>query len=342
MAELNAVLCALDFRPELLEEIDRAFAPAKVYHVDFHDDAAIREVIGRVDAAVLPDDLDDRILAGENLRWVHCCHAGLTKSARPEVFRRGIALTGAAGRSAPSLAEHAFFFMLALTYDAWRLHEAQKAHEWGGFVRQYAVSRGLNSQTLGIVGLGNTGRAAALRAKAFDMRVLAYTRRHRDTPPENVDRCLCADDGDSLIPMLRECDYVLLSCNLSDETWHLIGEAELAAMKPTAFLVNMSRGGIVDQDALYRALRDGVIRGAAADVFDPEPLPPESPLWDLPNMLITPHATPRVADFQRSSIAALLENIRRWRADEPLLNRFTERDVFTKGQMAPLAASGSV
>ena len=330
MAEIRAVLCALDFRPELLDEIDRAFAPAKVYHVDFHDDAAIARVIPEVDVAVLPDDLDDRILEGRQLRWVHCCHAGLTKSARPEVFARDIALTGAAGRSAPSLAEHAFFFMLALTYDAWRLHEAQRAHEWGSFTRQYAVTRGLNGQTLGIVGLGNTGRAAAARAKAFDMRVLAYTRSPRDRLPDHVDALWCADRGESVEPLLRDSDYVLLCCNLSDATWQLIGREQLAMMKPTAFLINMGRGGLVDHAALYEALRDGVIRGAAADVFDPEPLPADSPLWDLPNMLITPHATPRVADFQRSSIQALLENIRHWRADEPLRNRFLPRDVFTR------------
>ncbi len=330
MAELHAVLCALDFRPALLEEIDRAFAPAKVYHVNIHDDEGIRRVIHQVDAAVLPDDLDERILAGEKLRWIHCCHAGLTRSARPEVFDRGIALTGAAGRSAPSLAEHAFFFMLALTYDAWRLHEAQKAHEWGSFVRQYAGARGLNGQTLGIVGLGNTGRAVARRAKVFDMRVLAYSRSRRDELPPDVDAYFSADAGDSLTPLLRESDYVLLCCHLSDETWHLIGSEELAEMKRSAFLVNMARGAVVDQTALCAALRDGVIAGAAADVFDPEPLPPDSPLWDLPNMLITPHATPRVADFQKNSTDALFENIRRWRADEPLINRFTERDVYTR------------
>ena len=329
MAEIQSVLCALDFRQELLNKIDRAFAPAAVHHVSIRDDEAIRRVIHDVDVAVLPDDLDDRILAGERLRWVHCCHAGLTKSARPEVFARGIILTGAAGRSAPSLAEHAFFFMLALTYDAWRLHEAQKACEWGSFVRQYAATRGLNGQTIGIVGLGNTGRAVARRAKAFDMRVLAYSRSVREMLPADVDVYYAADAGDTILPLLKACDYLVLCCHLSDETYRLIGRDELAAMKRTAFLINMARGAVVDQTALYEALRDHVIAGAAADVFEKEPLPPEDPLWGLDNMLITPHATPRVADFQGNSVKALLENIEHYKRDEPMVNRFTVRDVYT-------------
>ncbi len=330
MPEIKSVLCALDFRPELLEKIDRAFAPAAVHHVSIRDDEAIRRVIHEVDVAVLPDDLDDRILAGENLRWVHCCHAGLTKSARPEVFARGIALTGAAGRSAPSLAEHAFFFMLALTYDAWRLHAAQQAHEWDGFARQYAAARGLNGQTLGIVGLGNTGRAVAAHAKAFDMRVLAYSRRVREELPENVDAYYAADGGATLRPLLEQCDYLVLCCHLSDETYRLIGRDELAAMKPTAFLINLSRGAVVDQAALAGALRGRVIAGAASDVFETEPLPADDPLWDLDNMLITPHATPRVADFQGNSTKALFENIERYRKGEPLCNQFTERDIYSR------------
>lgn len=331
MPEIKSVLCALDgFRPALLEEIDRAFAPAVVHHVSIHDDEAIRRVIHEVDVAVLPDDLDDRILAGENLRWIHCCHAGLTKSARPEVFRRGILLSGAAGRSAPSLAEHAFFFLLALTYDAWRLHDAQKAHEWTPMARQYAASRGLNGQTLGIIGLGNTGRAIAQRAKAFDMRVLAYSRSVRAQLPPNVDAYYAADGGDSVRTLLAQCDYVVLCCHLSDETYRLIGRDELAAMKPTAFLVNMARGAVVDSAALAEALRTHGIAGAASDVFETEPLPPDDPLWEAENFLITPHATPRVVDFQGNSTKALFENIARYRAGEPLVNRFTERDKFSR------------
>ena len=262
------------------------------------------------------------------LRWVHCCHAGLNKSARPEVFSRGIIVTGAAGRSAPSLAEHAFFFMLALTYDAYGLKSAQADHDWGRFIPRYAASRGLNGQTVGIVGYGNTGRAVAKRARAFDMNVLVYSRSVRECPAE-ADAYFAADAGDSLDTLLRESDYLVLCCQYTDETRRLIDEAALTKMKPTARLINMSRGGVVDQAALIAALREGRIAGAGCDVFAEEPIPADDPIWDVPNLIITPHATPRVADFEGNSTMALFENIRRYRSDEPMLNRLQERDVLS-------------
>jgi len=329
MPEIKSVLCALNFRSELLEKIERACAPAVVHHVDIHDDAAIARVIDEVDVAILPDDLDDRILAGRRLRWIHCCHAGLTKSARPEVFARGIRLSGSAGRSAPSLAEHAFFFLLALTYDAWRLHDAQRAHAWTGMQMQYARTRGLNGQTLGIVGFGHMGAAIAARAKAFEMNVLVYSRSARETP-ENVDAYYAGDAGGDLHEFLSQCDYIVLCCHLSNETYHLIDRAAFAAMKPTARLVNMARGPVVDTDALADALRSGRLAAAASDVFDQEPLPADSPLWELPNFLISPHATPRVADFEGNSARVVLENIPRYLAGERLINELTARDQYSK------------
>lgn len=328
MADIRTVLLAIDFREDLMAQLESAFAPARVIRASFRDDAAIAAAMEEADVAVLPGDLDDRILAGPHLRWVHCCHAGLNKSARPEVFARDIAVTGSAGRSAPSLAEHAFFFMLALTYDAYGLKSAQENREWSGFARRYAAGRGLNGQTVGIVGYGNTGRAVARRARAFDMRVLVYSRSVREKP-EDVDAYFAADAGDSLDPLLAESDYLVLCCLYSDETRRLIDRAALAKMKPTARLINMARGGVVDQAALIDALREGRIAGAGCDVFEEEPIPADDPIWQTPNLIITPHATPRVADFEGSSAAPLLENIRRYRAGEPMVNQLLARDVLT-------------
>ena len=328
--EIRAVLSAVNLGPEMEERINTAFAPAKVHHVSFRDSEAIARVINEVDVAVLPGDLDERILEGEGLKWVHCCHSGLTKSARAEVFERGILLSGAAGRSAPSLAEHAFFFALALTYDVYRLREAQQAHSWGEMAKQYAASRGLNGQTIGIIGLGNTGRAVAKRAQAFEMRVMAYSRSAVEGLPENVDEYFAAERGENIDKMLSKCDFLVLCCHLSDETYHMIGKRELGMMKPSAVLINMARGAVVDQTALYEALNNRTIAGAGCDVFDPEPLPQDSPLWDLPNIIITPHATPRVANFAESSTRTLFENIKRYQNGEPLLNALTARDIFTK------------
>lgn len=327
---IHEVLCAVDYGAIMRKKIDHAFAPAIVHHVEWGDKEAIEEVIHSVDVAVLPNDLDDHILKGEKLRWIHCCHAGLTKSAREEVFKRDILLTGAAGRSALSLAEHVFFFALALTYDAYRLKDAQELHDWTRIAHQYANTRGLNGKTMGIIGLGHTGREVALRAKAFDMRVLAYSRRARVHRPENVDAYYAQEAGESIGLLLRDSDYVVLCCHLSDATYHLITSYELSRMKPTAFLINMARGPVVDQTALREALQRNVIAGAGCDVFDVEPLPTDDPIWDVPNLIITPHATPHVPDVAGNSTSTLFENIERYRKGTEMINRLTIRDIYTR------------
>lgn len=329
MSKADRVLCTVQYDRERLEKIKKAFAPAQVHFFNPGDADGIRSVIHDVDVAVLNSDLDEVILEGENLKWIHCSHSGLTKSARKIIFDRNIILTGAAGRSAPSLAEHVFFFAISLTYDVYRLHEAQKEHNWERFAGQYANSRGLNGKTMGILGFGHTGRAVAKRARAFDMRVLVYSRSARERE-EYVDKYFALDRGENFDTLLREADYLVLCCHLSDETYHMIGLDELRKMKNTAFLINMSRGPVVDEEALYTVLKDKVIAGAGCDVFDVEPLPFDSPLWDLPNIMITPHSTPRVPSIFDNALNILLENIERYKKDEPLLNRLSERDIYTK------------
>jgi phosphoglycerate dehydrogenase-like enzyme len=326
---MNRVLCTVQYDEGRLEKIKEAFVPAQVYFFNPQDTDGIRSIIHDVDVAVLNSDLDEAILEGEKLKWIHCSHAGLTKSARKIVFDRNIILTGAAVRSAPSLAEHVFFFAISLTYDVYRLHEAQKEHNWNRFAEQYANSRGLNGKTMGIVGYGHTGQAVAKRAKAFDMRVLVYSRSVREKEAY-VDEYFALDRGENFDVLLREADYLVLCCHLSDETYHMIGLDELKRMKNTSFLINMARGPIVDEMALFSALKDKVIAGAGSDVFDVEPLPLDSPLWDLPNIIITPHCTPRVPSIFDNALNILLENIARYKKNEPLLNRLSERDVYTK------------
>jgi phosphoglycerate dehydrogenase-like enzyme len=275
--------------------------------------------------AILSSDLDDRFADAPRLRWVHCDHAGLNKSARPWVFERGLLVTSSSGRSAPALAEHAIFFMLLFAYRFPDLLAAQRAHQWG--IPGQDTLRGLIGRTVGIVGLGNTGRELATRAQALGMRVLGYRRQAEDVP--GVDRLYAAERGESLDELLRESDFVVLATPLSDATYHLIGARELGLMKPSAVLVNMARGGVVDEAALIATMRAGRIAGAGLDTFAQEPLPPESPLWDLPNVLITPHTTPQVPDRTGRSLEIIRENARRYRAGEPLINQIEPRDVWT-------------
>jgi phosphoglycerate dehydrogenase-like enzyme len=327
MPEIERVLATVPYQGAHLARLRAAFSPAEVLQLRRDDAAEIQRVLQTADVAVLAGDLDDRHVHAPRLRWIHCDHAGLNRSARPEVFERGLLVTSSAGRSSPVLAEHALFFMLALTFDFPAFHAAQQAHRWG--IPGQDALRGLYGHTVGIVGLGNTGRELATRAKAFGMRVLAY-RRAADAPAD-VDHVYSAERGESLDDLLRESDYVVLAVPLSDATYHLVGERELRLMKPSARLINMARGAVVDEAALLRALREGWIAGAGLDTFEQEPLPPESPLWDAPNTLITPHTTPQVPDRTGRSLDIIEENVRRYRAGQPLLNQLTPADVYTRG-----------
>jgi phosphoglycerate dehydrogenase-like enzyme len=182
---------------------------------------------------------------------------------------------------------------------------------------------------MGIVGLGHTGKELAVRAKAFGMRVLAY-RRRATALPAGVDQLYSADAGGSLDQVLDESDFVVLALGLSDATHHLIGARELDRIGPAGYLINMARGAIVDEAALVDALQQGRIAGAASDAFAVEPLPADSPLWDAPRLLITPHVTPAVPDRTARSLDIICENIRRFSAGEPLQNRLTPEDLYTR------------
>jgi phosphoglycerate dehydrogenase-like enzyme len=327
MPEIKHVLATIQYKPHLLDQVRKAFAPAQITTASPRDAAAVEAALKTVDVAVLASDLDDRFKDAPNLKWIHCDHAGLTKSARPWVFERGLIVTSSAGRSGPALAEHAMYFMLQHTYDARALLGAQAAHVWLRDEKQ--ENRGaMWSKTIGILGLGNTGKELAVRAKAFSMTVLGY-RRSAGPAPAGVDRLYCGERGDSLDEMLAQCDFVAIALPLSDATWHLIGRKQLALMKPTAFIVNMGRGAIIDEEALIEALKAGRIEGAGLDTFTAEPLALTSPLWDLPNVYVTPHSTPAVADKVERCVRIICENVKHYRAGEPMVNRLGARDVYT-------------
>ncbi len=326
MPELKEVLLTAQFRPPLMKRLEDALAPAVIHRCRPDDREAIEAVIDRVDAAILAGDAEGYVIAGRKLKWIHCAHAGLDRSARPEVFRRGIILTGSAGRSSPVLAEHVLTFMLALTYDVPMLLRAQREHRWCG--EALASRSAMTGKTAGIIGMGNTGRAVVKLLKAFDMRILAW--RRKPQAQEGVEKVYCAASGDRLEAMLGQCDYVVLCCGLNDETWHIINADTLRAMRREAVLINIGRGGLVDEAALTEALRTGVIAGAGLDNFTVEPLRGDSPLWDIPNVLITPHATPSLPDREDRAVSYILQNIAAFRGGGEFVNRLTQRDVFTK------------
>jgi len=328
MPDISCVLATVAYTGAHLARLRDAFAPAELIHLRRDDASGIATALERADVAVLAGDLDDRFLRAPRLRWIHCDHAGLNKSARPEVFQKELLVSSSAGRSSPVLAEHAVFFMLALAFNFPAFLDAQRRHQWG--IPNQDSLRGLYGRTVGLVGLGNTGAELALRCKAMGMRVLGY-RRGDAAPPAGVDHVYRASHGEPIDALLRESDFVVLAVPLSDATHHLIGERELRLMKRSAILVNMARGAVVDEAALLRALNEGWIAGAGLDTFEREPLPPESPLWDAPHTLITPHTTPQVPDRTGRSLDVIEQNARRYRAGQPLINQLQPEDVYTRG-----------
>lgn len=171
-------------------------------------------------------------------------------------------------------------------------------------------------KTLGVVGAGSIGREVAKQAKAFDMKTIGLRRNPQPMP--FFDEVLPRTQLDDL---LSRSDYVVLATPLTPETRHMIGEAQFAKMKPSALFINVARGGVVDQEALIRALQNGVIAGAALDVTDPEPLPADNPLWDMENVIITPHMSADAPILVQIAVDFFCENIKRYRAGERLINQ---------------------
>lgn len=321
------VVSTLRYAGDHRQVLEQALEGAELLWFDSPEAEGFANAIGRADVAILAKDPSDDVLQARRLKWIHVDHAGLDKAAKPSAFREGLAITGSSGRSSPVLAEHALFFALSLAYNAPAFLDAQREARWG--VPGQEDLRGLFGRTLGIVGLGNTGRELAVRAKAMGMRVLAYRRSRGDAPP-GIDRLYSEEAGDSLDALLGESDFVVLALGLSEETFHMIGARELDLIGPRGYLINMARGPIVDEKALVAALEARRIAGAGLDTFEVEPLPSESPLWRLPNVIITPHVTPAVPDRTARSLEIICENIRRYDAGEPLINQLTPRDIYNR------------
>jgi phosphoglycerate dehydrogenase-like enzyme len=219
-----------------------------------------------------------------NLKWIQFMGAGIEGSLTPELCASDIILTNASGVHETPISEHVIGVMLMFARGLHKCVLRQARHAWE---RTDLNISELRSATLGIVGLGAIGEGVARRAKALGMRVIA-TRRHPELGSENVDLML---PHDQLHALLAESDYIVLSVPLTPDTKCMIGESELRVMKPNSVLVNIARGDLIDQDALIRALQEGRIAGAGLDVTTPEPLPADSPLWDMPNVIVTPHVS---------------------------------------------------
>lgn len=248
-----------------------------------------------------------------DLKWIQLTSAGSDRLLASGFVGREVVVTTASGLHATPIGEYVLAVMLMFAKGAPRFFRAQVERRWERF-----MPTELYGKTVGVVGMGNIGREVARLSKAFGCRVLGIRRSARARGSD--------EHADELLPpsglpyLLAESDYVVLATPLTPETRGLIAEPQLRMMKPTAVLVNIARGPVAVEADLVRALKDGWIAGAALDVFEREPLPPESELWDLENVILTPHISGGTEVYNRRAVAIFTDNIRRFLAGEPLRN----------------------
>jgi phosphoglycerate dehydrogenase-like enzyme len=267
----------------------------------------------------------DIFLAAKKLQWIQSPSTGIDYYlAIPELIQSDVLLTSARGTHGACLAESVLGMILAFTRGIREAVRHQPQHAWAiREIRPRMVE--LTGSTMGIVGLGTVGRELARRAQAFDLRILAVDLLPTDRP-DYVHELWGLDRLDDL---LRASDYVVVTVPRTPRTRGMIGAAQLALMKPGAMLVGISRGGIIDQGALAQALREGRLAAAALDVFEPEPLPPESDLWALENLLITPHIAGGTQFESQRVLEIFFENLGRFlRGDRPLHNQIDKQQGF--------------
>jgi phosphoglycerate dehydrogenase-like enzyme len=256
--------------------------------------------------------------SAHKLKFIQSISAGTDQFDQRLLRERGIRLASAAGVNCEAVAEHAMALMLALARRLPEARDHQNAKRWRGMVSGIAAREDqLSGKTLLIVGMGRIGTRLARLAKAFDMRVVATKR----DPTTGIDSADAVYGSDRLHDVLSQADVVALTCPLTAETENLIDAAALAVMKPTAHLINVARGRVVDEVALIEALRQHHIAAAALDVTREEPLPESSPLWAMPNVLITPHTGGETRAYEDAVIDILVENLERlWRGETTLRN----------------------
>jgi phosphoglycerate dehydrogenase-like enzyme len=333
------------YRPGDLERI-RAAAPGSVI-VNISPEGLADGALDEVEVLMrgrLPREVFDRLLARTpSLRWVHSATAGVERVLTPATIARGLTITNARGVFSRPIAEYVVAMILAVSRRLPGILELQRERTW-----QPLEGVEMRDLTIGIVGLGSIGRTVARLAGSFGARVVATRRRPgqahgpewsaEDVPAggTSAEEASVGEGGGSegiaggrlevlggpeaLPRLLETSDFVVLAVPLTPETEGIIDAEALAAMHRGAYLINIARGRLVDERALERALREGRLGGAVLDTFREEPLPPDSPLWNVPNLIVTPHTSWSTGGALDRSVALFAANLERYRRGEPLLN----------------------
>lgn len=269
-------------------------------------------------ARQLPPNLIKR---ASKLKWLQMTFAGMESIVTDkDLVESPVKLTNASGIQAEAISEYVITLILAFDKHLPTFAELKRQKSW-----KPLTMVGVASQTIGILGLGNIGKEVAKRAKALGMHVIAYDRPRKLMRAQYVDKLVT---GDQIADVFKEGDFVVSCLPATPRTTGLIGEKELRMMKPTAHLINISRGAVVQENVLIRALREKWIAGAGLDVFATEPLPADSPLWELPNTILSPHCCGRLDDTDDRVVDLFSANLKRYVDGKRLLNLVDKRAGF--------------
>ena len=328
-AERIFVTVAIDFSDEIIAEL-REISPR--LHVERHFPRVPSEIIARTEVLYTTRYYPEPEQAPK-LRWLQMNSAGMNHALNNRIVQaEDIAVTSSSGIHATNMAHYCLMMMLMFNYKMRMAFALQNKAEWPENASEMFSPVDMDKQTVGIVGYGSIGRELARLCAAIGMTVLASKRDLSNTAEVNAFALPGAGDPSGNIPdriypaetvasMAKDCDFLVVTAPHTAATEHLVDEDVLAAMKETGVLVNVARGAIVDEKALITALSSGVIAGAALDVFEEEPLPTSSPLWNLENVIMTPHISGFTRDYHEKAARVFKENLRRYLDNRPLLNQ---------------------
>lgn len=317
MKKINKAVLLLNYPKEDKNRVIEALDANEVCDLSIRDGQKIWDEIEGADVVFLSyplTGLDQKNIS--TLKWLHADMAGLDLIYTPKLAaKEDLVVTAGNGRSSHALAEHALMFMLNLAYGFSTVYDAQQNNDW--IINHPENSTTLAGKTLAIFGTGNVGTEVAKRGKAFGMNVVGYV---RDEEKFREPYSTFYRGTKGMNDILGVADFIVITLPLSNETWHTFTKREFDMMKDSVYIINMSRGPIIDEKQLITELNNNRIRGFAADSFEMEPLAKSSPLWQMKNVYITPHITPAQPGKQQYMTDLVIENIKAYKNNEPLKN----------------------
>lgn len=333
MANPIEVLITLPFDDDLIAQIKSVSNRLRIRHMIVRKPDEINADIWNRTEVLYTDRVLPPANLVPNLKWLQFHFAGIDFASGNELLQAPeIKLTTMSGTSASQAGEYVLMMMLALGHKLPEMLSLQEKHEWPRDRWERFNPQELRDSTVGLIGYGSIGRQVARLLQPFGVRILAAKRDVMHPEDHGYIPDGLGDPGgdyftrlypiQALKSMLKESDFIVVCTPLTAETRNLVGEAELAVCKPGAYLINPSRGEIVDQNALIKALQEKKLAGAALDVFHVEPLPPDHILWTMPNVIISPHIAGNSLYYDKRAVRLFMENLGRYLANEPLLNIF--------------------